>query len=453
MSKTILLRNNLSLIQIAKKDTKLFNISLFVQAGSSLEDGYYPQGTSNFVEKLILTGTEKHPSSDSIHLAIESLGGSFYSSTSYEYTFFSLTVPSFNKFKAVGLLSEIIQKTYISRDKIEKLKRQLTREIPNIYENYDDSSLQLSMSSVYKDTGLGANIKGTADRISDISIEDVEEYLSRQYQPANCILSIGGNFEYDDVSAIIEQEWGNWHAKSRNSLLSVEPEIEEIIEMFDCRQKVSDQTQITLNFRLDMGYLPTPYWPSQELETKKPYNDVLSEFLVRYAGLLLLSTILGDGQGSKLYQKTVIEDKLANHTESNLLFFKFTGILQLIVLCENGDFNYVLESVLKTLDNLQKNMISITELMRAKSCLKAKIININENLGTMALWNALHISQTQLEFSIDQLFEVIDGFDANDIRNLSKEIFSTKNLTIATLGTAKGTKILEKLVVKYLDNL
>ncbi len=454
MLKPIQLKNNLTVIKVPKNNAKTFIVGFVAGTGAAIEKEFHP-GISFLVERLFRYGTDKHPSPRHLNTALESIGGTFYSETSHELTHYYLSVPSYHQHKAISVLSEIIQHSYFDEKDIQKEKR-LQVEAQN-YLNYADSTSNISslaLENLFVNTPLSNSIHGTIDTIVSIDRKDVLEYINHQYKPQNSYLILSGDFETKSIMDLVNQEWGYWNPKNK-PYRSIEPEnyyIQGELPRIMYKQRGQSHTDLTFAFLLDSGFRPTlPAIQTAEEEANTDWEQIKEHHLNKLAILMVLNAVLGEGFTSRLWSKSVEDEMFFNIITSEIINFKYTGYLQIHGRTSNSQFTFALESVLSVLDALKQTTVSINELAKAKEFLKGKLINEHEDLFFASYWQATNFIHSELNYSLDDLLEKIHKVEAAQVRALALDLFIPQRMAITTVGTAKETRIVDKLIRKYLS--
>ncbi len=456
MLKPQVLKNGLTLLKFPKNSSRICIVGFICPTGSSVEEGYFPQGISYLVQRLFWYGTDKNPSSKSLNLTLETLGGKFDSFTNQEITSYYLTVPDYHQHKAITFLSEIIQRSYFDSRDIETEKKNIIEIIKNKNQDLEWSVNNLSISNIYANFSLSNSLYGSIESINSITQENILEYLSHQYHPQNCYLVIGGNFDNKPIVDLIEQEWSVWNPKNKKLIEQMDLHPEDIKEFPSIvyRQKGISKTYLSVSFYLnnkDKDLKLIPISKVNELEIiNNSTNDYISGYLSQKAVLCVLNTLLGQGLSSRLWLKTIEEEMLFNDIKSDIFLFKQTGFLEILGEIENIQFSFGLESILSTLEAFKKTTVSINELTKAKEYLKSKMIIEQESLLESINWKIENFLMTGLNYELEDLLFFINKVESPQIRNLALDIFIPNNLAITTLGTAKETRLVDKLIRKYL---
>lgn len=468
MLKPITLKNGLTILRLPKPGSNTFLTGFVAATGSIMEEGYFPQGVSHLIERLFWCGTDKHSSTRSLNLTLESMGGSFTSQTSQEITQYYLTVPSYHQHKAVSMLAEVIQRSYFDGRDVEREKRLIVERIKAFEENFDMDNSRLALSNLYANSSLGLPVEGSIDTVMSISQEDVLEYLAHQYRPDKNFLILAGNFDSKGIMELVEQEWGFWNPRGKKFIEPMEFHVEEIGELprITYRQRGFAKTQLVFGFLMNEGMQvstenikPTTKTKAENIdETKIKAEEsqidpkkMLEKMLSGWSELLLLNTILGQGLSSRLWSKSVEEEMLFEHIQSEVVRFRATGYLQIGGLTDNSQFSFALESVLSTLEALRKTTVSINELAKAKEYLKGKLVLEHEDLLTATSWQVENLVGSDLTFEIQDLIQKIDKIEAPALRALASDLFVANKMVITTWGTAKETRLVDKLIRKYLN--
>jgi predicted Zn-dependent peptidase len=458
MLKPVYLKNGMSVLRFPKA-CNTFIIGFVVKTGSVVEDGNFPQGISNLIEKLFWRGTYKHPSAKHLNNTLESLGGQYTSFTTQESTHFYIEVPTINQYKVISFLSEIIQRSYFDPRDIETEKKSIIEQLKSFNQSMEYEITQASMSNLYVKSSLGLPVEGYIDTINTISQAEVLEYLAHQYCPELCSIVMAGNFETKKTLDLLEQEWSVWNPKSRKPIVAEEFNGSDVCEFprINYRQRGIAQTFVSIDFLLDEGYNPNPKSNQGDKEIpaivkdEKDQKKEIDERVQSLANLMVLNTILGQGYSSRLYLKGIEEEMLFNSIESKLNYFTNTSYFQIVGFTDNLQFSFGLECILSSLDSLRKTTVSINELAKSKNFLKGKLIRDHENLLLNTIWCVDNYLGSGFIYDVDKIVEKIDKVESPVIRSLALDLFIPERMSITTLGTAKENRMVDKLIKKYLS--
>ncbi len=452
MLKPVTLKNGLTVLRLPNSDSKLFTVGFVANTGTAVEKDTYPIGISYLIERMFRCGTDKHPSKRSLNTALDTIGGKYASITGHELTEYYITVPEQHQFKAISMLAEIIQRSYFDARDLEREKRELVEgndqeETDLIYEGS-----YLGLANIYQGHGLGYPMLGEMDTIAQIKQGDILNYLSAQYQPEKAYLVISGNFKTKEATDLMGQEWSFWNPapKKYKEIKNFRVEDKNLPKM-TYNQRGSQETEIVAGFMLGEGMQPRRIKiataEDQDLLNMEKIQD---KFLTDWATQMMLNTILGQGKSSKLWVKGIEEERLFSGIQSNLVRFSDTGFLEISGTTDNSQFTFALESALLVLDSLKKTTTSMNDMVKTREYLKGQIIADQENLLSATVWQVENLIGSGLTFEIEDLITKINKIEAIQIRDLANKLFKKENFFLSTLGTAKKTMMVDRLVEKYL---
>jgi predicted Zn-dependent peptidase len=454
MLKPIVLKNGLTVIKLPKTSSKMFISGFVTLSGSAQESGNFPQGMSRMIEKLFRCGTDKHPSAKNLTTALEGMGAEYTSQTNQELTQHYISVPSNHQYKAVSILAEIIQHSYFDQKDIE-MEKQNTIEFVKTFDAGDGKRSPLALSNLYANHNLGLPVCGSIESLTSIQKTDVDNYLFHQFHTNRSFVILAGNYDNKAIMDLVDQEWGYWNPKNRRFVESPNFDYQDAgsLPRIQYRQRGLPYTELVISFLLDEGLKPK--YEQNPLEepkvlTESDIEELKDRKLAQDAELLVMNTILGQGYSSKLWSKGVEEELLFNDITSDLIRFQNTGYLQIQGKTDNSQFTFALECIFSVLDSLKQTTVSINELAKAKEYLKGRLIMENENLLSSTLWQVENMLGSSLIYDLDDLINKINKVEASGIRARALDLFITQRMTITTLGTAKETRLVDKLIAKYI---
>lgn len=454
MLKPVVLKNGLTVLRFPKPSSNIFLCGFVVKTGSAIEPDNFPGGISHLVEKMFWCGTDKYPSKRALNTLVEGMGSTFESFTELHLTHYYLSAPYYHQRQAISALAEVIQHSYFDAKDLEVQKNFNIQKLKDQEDFFASESAQLALSNLYEETGLGLPVQGTIETLIPINQRDVRDYLARQYQPNRAYLVLAGNFDSKTVLSTVEQHWSMWQPKSQNAVDLIEPSIESLgtFPRVLYKQRGIPTTHLVVSFVLDKGNRPIEITQQGAIEEKTDLElkKILDKHLSGMAVLLLLNTVLGKGLSSRLWTKGVEEELFFDKIQSEVVQFNQTGFLKISGETENSQFTFALESVLSVLEALKKTTISMGELNKAKEQLKGTLLMDQESLMNSVTWQVQNLISTGLTFELDDLLYKIDEVETNSLRDLAVDLFSLDRLFITTLGTAKQTKLVEKLINKFL---
>ena len=449
------LKNGLTLFKNPKDASRIVVIGFVVPTGLILEQGIFTPGINYLLERIFYNGTEKYPSRRTLSLAVENLGAQMRTFVSLETFQIYLEVPDYNQYKALSLLADIIQNSRFDRQDIETEKDNLKEQLIQSHkqELHGEEGRQFFINNFYINTVHDYANLISLDALMSIRQEQLVEYFTTQFQATNACLVISGNYNGDDLTKLIDQEWTYWSPKGYNPIptLAIKQPGDLFLPCIVYKQRGRMYTELHFGFLLDSNPASRFY----DAETGERYEGIkyrnaLEDYLTDIARSMVLNQILGVGTSSKLWQKTVEEDLLFRHIDSNLVLLENCNYLQIFGIIDHGQFGFGLEALLSNLASLTKNTVSINDLSKAKETIKGRIILEHENLLLKTMWEVNNLLCTGEVFDMNELLQMIHNIQANDIRTLADNLFRQSKIASIILGTNKETKIVERMLDKHL---
>jgi predicted Zn-dependent peptidase len=207
------------------------------------------------------------------------------------------------------------------------------------------------MQTFFANSPLGHDVLGTKDSIREMSVEQMRAYHARRYGANNLIFAIAGNFEWDNVVALLEQACGGWsegeagrHAEAHAEAHAPDHPLSQVVVKPQLKQQI-----------ILVGS------PSVSIQADDLYAAQLA------------AMILGDGAGSRLYWN-IYQKGLAEAASASLSPFDNTGMLLTFLSTTPDHAAAVLELAQAELKGLQADGVQEDELRRAKDKLISRTV-------------------------------------------------------------------------------
>jgi predicted Zn-dependent peptidase len=261
-------------------------VGFFVKTGARDETGA-ESGVSHFLEHMMFKGTATRSAID-INLELGNLGAQANAFTSEENTVYYAAVIPENFSKMQELLSDMLRPA-LDPGEFDMEKKVILEEIAL----YQDRPHFYLFERAFKDFfGLhtaGNSVLGSHESISALSRTQMKEYFDRRYSPSNVVLAATGNFSWDRLLRDAEKLCGGWKRY----------EVSRETPTHTCESAVITYTRKAL--AQSHAVLLAPGVSAQDED--------------RYA-MTLLSNMLGDSSGSRLYW-ALVDNGLAEYASAD----------------------------------------------------------------------------------------------------------------------------------------
>lgn len=392
----VLQSNGLRVVYVEKKDSDVIAISLMGKCGSVFEE---VAGTAHFLEHLLLDGSQKYKSKKELLSLVVDAGGSSNASTSKDFTEFKVKSIKSEVEKGLELLSQAVFYPTFDEKSINKEKNIIIQEIKRAFANNQRQLFETMVRLSYKDKSMNRMVLGTEESVSTINKDILHTYWKKFYCPNNFTLSVTGNLDKEYLFKLVEKYFGNILKG-----MVVENKLFEINEVAGI--KIINRENAT-QARLMLAYSSPEYGS------------------VEYYPSLLLSSILGKGMMSRLFQ-AVREDKQLVYDISS---WNWTGLNRGLFYSHCGVEEKNINEVLKIILNEQKKIVddgvSDKELeMNKKKIRSESFFEYEDSFQLASHYSMLRLSLNNL-MTIEDELNKIDSVTSDDIKNIAIKIFNS----------------------------
>jgi predicted Zn-dependent peptidase len=402
----VILDNGLRLLTEAMPHTRSVAINYFIGTGSRYETGEQA-GISHFIEHVCFKGTEKRPKSTDICTVIEGVGGMLNAGTDKELTIYWCKVAQPHFASALDVMSDILVNSKFDPDEIEKERQVIIEEINMSLDSPAQRVSMLIDELMWPDHPLGRDIAGSKESVAGISREMMLDYLARQYQPANAVLSIAGKIEPQETVDAVRTMTAGW--LKRQTPVQYQRYHGNTGRRVLIEKRETEQTQLCMA-------LPG-------LSITHPDRFKLD----------LMNIILGEGMSSRLFIE--IRDKLGlcYSIQSYAEHFLDTGAMTISAGVDNKNLSVAVRAIIEELAKL-KESIPETELNKAKELFKGRIMLRMEDSRSVSGWLGSQEILTGEILTVDEVIAIVDAITAGELKQLAEKLLVGDKLRLAAVG-------------------
>ena len=345
------LDNGLDVVAEACPGALSTSVGFFVRTGARDEtDAEW--GVSHFLEHMVFKGTADL-SGDEINRRFDAMGAAANAFTSEEDTVYYAAVLPERQDEAVELLAQMMRPALRAEDfTTEKLV--ILEEI----RMYDDQppfgADDHCRAAFFGGHPLGRSVLGTVDSIGALPVEAMRDYHRRRYGPGTTVLAASGAVDFPALVAAARRWCGDW-----------EPEPAEP------RPAGSEPRQpaVAGTARIERPAATLAYAVRMSAGPAETHAD-------RFAAKLL-TTVLGDSSGSRLYWALVdsgaAEQATLHHQE-----FLDAGLFTTQLSCDPEDAEPLGERILEIYRDAAARGVTVAEFEQARNKLAARVVLAGE---------------------------------------------------------------------------
>ena len=146
---------------------------------------------------------------------------------------------------AFAVLLDMLMNPLLDSEEVEKEREVIQEELRMTYDNPSYRVDLLIDEALWPDQAMGRDVGGTPDTVAAIDQDTIREYMGRQYNPANTVVSVAGNVTHDEVVDLLEDSTQDWHPQTS---LEWEPVVENDLAgpVVKIERRRSDQSHLCL---------------------------------------------------------------------------------------------------------------------------------------------------------------------------------------------------------------
>jgi zinc protease len=338
------LSNGLTVILHSDRSLPLVAINVWYHVGPANEPAHR-SGFAHLFEHLMFEGS-KYVGREFDRI-LESIGATNSNgTTSWDRTNFFETAPSENLQTLLWLESDRMgfmidtltqERLDVQRDVVKNERRQSYENAP-----YGPSSLAMLNALFPEGHPYNGAVIGSMQDLSAATLADVTDFFRQYYAPSNATLCLAGDLDPVQAKGWIQRYFGSLPDRQRPAAKPVP------YAPLAKAERLIVKEPVTLS-QVSFGYRSPPVNSADD-----PALDVAM-------------AILGGGKATRLYQRLVVQTKLAADVNASLESNQLAGIASLSATVASGKSSPAVERELDAvLSELAKNGPSAAELARAK---------------------------------------------------------------------------------------
>lgn len=412
------LSNGLVILTERMEHVRSVSMGVWVKTGSRDE---LPEinGVSHFVEHMVFKGT-KSRSAQNIAREVDAIGGNLDAFTSKETICFNMKVLDEHVPKALDVLTDLVTQPIFAPDDIGRECKVVLEEIKMDEDNPDMLVHEIFTQSFWKDHPLGKPILGTRETVRRFDQGMLFDFYGGRFRGRNMIFSAAGNLDHDAFVTLVAEKLAclpPTHSAADAGIIQVNNLPKVHARIVSKQKKSLEQLQICLG-------VPAP-----------PVNDEQ-----RYT-VALLSSILGGGMSSRLFQNVREERGLAYSIFSEVNSFRDTGSLCVFAGTSAQNAEQVIRLTVEEFRRLKEQPVPEEELQRAKDQLKGNILMSLESTGALMSNLARQEMYFQRFYAVPEILEQVGQATSADLMRMARQLFVPESVAVAMLGNLNGLKI------------
>jgi predicted Zn-dependent peptidase len=370
-------------------------------------------GVSHFIEHMLFKGTTNR-SAEEIAKVVDSTGGNLDAYTAKELVSYNTKVIDDHLRLGFDVLADLVLRPLFQAEDIEKEKGVILEELKMEVDNPEYMVHETFFSRFWKKHPLGRSILGTKATINSFDTEGLRDYYSEVYVPANIVVTAAGRLDHSAIVDLVSEYFGSLPsgaAAPEEAVPSTEPPL--ILK--------SKRSLEQVHLCLGVPALPIAH--------------------PRRYGCYVLSTILGGGMSSRLFQNVREKHGLAYSIFTELNLYRDSGCLAVYSGTSTENVKKVIGMVVDEFRRISDEVVPEEELRRAKDHLKGSLaLSLESTSSRMS-----NLARQELFFGrffgVDEMVEAIEQVTADEVLDIARSFFGGQQIGATVLGRLSGVEL------------
>jgi predicted Zn-dependent peptidase len=406
------LPSGLTVVTERMERVETVSLGAYVATGSRHEEET-ENGVSHFLEHMAFKGTERR-SAAQIAEEIEAVGGHINAYTAREQTAYYVKVLKEDTALAADIIGDILTHSTFEPEELERERGVILQEIGQANDTPDDIIFDHFQEQAYPAQPLGRPVLGSEQGIRSMPRTMLTGYMRRHYAAPNVVVAAAGALRHEQILDLVNRHFSDLSLDAVPKMTPARYGGGEFREARDL-----DQVHIVLGFP-SVGYGDRDYYPA-----------------------LLLSTLLGGGMSSRLFQEVREKRGLVYSIYSFSSPFLDGGLFGIYAGTGESEAE---ELVPITLEELRKVQHEVTEaeLARARAQVKASLLMSLESTGSRCEQLARQLQVFNRVVPTAETVAKLNAVTTADVCRAAARLFRGTP-TLATMGPAERVPALGEI--------
>jgi len=171
------------------------SVGVYIGAGSR-NDTLATTGASHVLRNMLTRGSTTHSRAE-FNNEVQSLGARLHGESGREQTSLGMTVFKNDISRAVKLLGDAVANTRLDAAELELLKQEVAADHASNHKDMKATTLENAHYNAYRDHMMGQPIKGDADQLASLTVNDLNTFKAANYYGDNLVVVGTGNISHE----------------------------------------------------------------------------------------------------------------------------------------------------------------------------------------------------------------------------------------------------------------
>ena len=377
-------------------------LGIWVNTGSR-EEKASENGAAHFIEHMLFKGTSQYCAREMAQ-RMDAIGGQVNAFTTKECTCFYARALNSHLREAADILCGMFFDAKFAEEDVQTERGVILEEIGMYADDPADLVMERMSAVIYKGSALARPILGKKSTLEKMSGTWLREYKRTHYLPDRVVVSLAGSFEDSFVEELKERFSGMEPGQLGKSKAVV------YHHALTLKLKATEQNHLLLAF------------PS------------ISDVDPRRFAMQLLSSILGGGMSSRLFQEVRERQGLCYNIYTYGAGYQEIGTFHIYAALGKETEQQALAAIRQAVERFAEEGVSQAELDRVRELAKANVLMGLES--TTARMNHMARSALRQEpvRNEEEIIAAYDSVTAEQIRELAQETFQWDQCSFSAVG-------------------
>jgi len=363
-------------------------------------------GVSHLLEHMVFKGTRKRTARE-LAVTLEGRGGSLDAYTSREHTSYQARVLDQDLPVALDVLADLALHPLLRAEDLELEREVVMEEIAQVEDTPDDLVFERHGRRLWLDHPYGRSILGTPETVGGVTVDALRELHASVYRGRNLIVAAAGNVDHDRFVEAVQGLFG-----------VVDPGKVPVPVDLPPDTLVGDEriARETAQSHVVLG-------------SAFPGHADPSRF-----GLVLLSSALGGGMSSRLFQRIREELGLCYSVFTFQSFYRMGGVGGVYVGTRPATEERAVDAIRGELLRVAAEGLSEEELEQAKQQVKGQIMLSLESTGARLYRLTAFALHDEPFLGLGELLDRLDAVGSEEVALLARQYFHPSRQLVMRLG-------------------
>ena len=409
------LDNGLTIITERMDRVETVSFGAYVSIGTRDETAEN-NGVSHFLEHMAFKGTERR-SASRIAEEIENVGGYINAYTARETTAYYVKLLKEDLALGVDIIGDILTHSTFLDAEIERERGVILQEIGQANDTPDDIIFDQFQERAFPEQPMGRPTLGTEQLVSGMTRETLMGYMREHYTTHNITIAAAGNLHHQQVVDLVKE-----HFRDLPTHQTPRPRGAAYVGGDLRTTRELDQAHLVMGFPSVSYHHPDHY------------------------AVMILSTLLGGGMSSRLFQEIRERRGLVYSVYSFASPFSDSGLFGLYAGTGEAETAELVPVMIDELKRLQDGLTA-EELSRARAQLKSSLLMSLESTGSRCEQLARQIQIHGRPVPVTETVGKIDAVTEEDILRVAREIFAGTP-TFTAIGPVKNMPTMDDITAR-----